>query len=341
MTAPTSSFLIGQLTGFVKRVSATAPGQAQMEEARLLFEAGVAWQAAQVATDEDIARLKKALDANVSSLGNTADFIRTDVAFHYELNVITRNPVFAAVYDILVEWLLDQRTITIHMPDADRLSVRDHTSIYEAVAAHDPMRAFHEMGSHLRLISQLYHESKRLSEEILRDIARDVAERMDREKQNIWSGSLGGGGANRARPSAAGRPSRRGSAKPQPRDGDNRVNSRTAIKPVDIRGPDVHRCRAAIDNGDCRLGSDACIRSEGGVPMPCSPVVARSLAKRAPETSAARRKSPHDPGRRHRPEERRRRVSAASRRPYVTKTFPGVRAVDDVSLEVSRGEVTR
>ncbi len=198
VTAPTSSFLIGQLTGFVKRVSATAPGQAQMEQARLLFEAGVAWQAAQVATDEDIARLKKALDANVSALGNTAEFIRTDVAFHYELNVITRNPVFAAVYDVLVEWLLDQRTITIHMPDADRLSVRDHTSIYEAVAAHDPMRAFHEMGSHLRLISQLYHESKRLSDEILRDIARDVAERMDREKQDMWSGSLSGA-ASRAR----------------------------------------------------------------------------------------------------------------------------------------------
>jgi len=197
VTAPTSSFLIGQLTGFVKRISASAPGQAQMEQARLLFEAGVAWQAAQVATDEDIARLKKALDANVSALGNTAEFIRTDVAFHYELNVITRNPVFAAVYDILVEWLLDQRTITIHMPDADRLSVRDHTSIYEAVAAHDPMRAFHEMGSHLRLISQLYHESKRLSEEILRDIARDVAARMDREKQNMWTSSLSGA-ANRA-----------------------------------------------------------------------------------------------------------------------------------------------
>lgn len=198
VTAPTSSFLIGQLTGFVKRISASAPGQAQMEQARLLFEAGVAWQAAQAATDEDIARLKKALEANVSALGNTAEFIRTDVAFHYELNVITRNPVFAAVYDVLVEWLLDQRTITIHMPDADRLSVRDHTSIYEAVAAHDPMRAFHEMGSHLRLISQLYHESKRLSEEILRDIARDVAERMDREKQNMWTGSLGSA-ADRAR----------------------------------------------------------------------------------------------------------------------------------------------
>ena len=91
-----------------------------------------------------------------------------------------------------MEWLIDQRTTTTHMPDADRLSVRDHTSIYEAVAAHDPMRAFHEMGSHLRLIRQLYHESKRLSEVILRDIARDVAERMDREKQSLWTGALGG-----------------------------------------------------------------------------------------------------------------------------------------------------
>jgi DNA-binding FadR family transcriptional regulator len=202
VTAPTSSALAGQLNGFVKRMSSTPQGQHQMEEARLLFEAGVAWQAAQVATDEDIARLRKALDANVGAQGNTAEFIRTDVAFHYELNVITRNPVFAAVYDVMVEWLLDQRTMTIHMPDADRFSVRDHTSIYEAVAAHDPMRAFHEMGAHLRLISQLYHESKRLSEEILRDIARDVAARMDREKQSMWS-TAGVGRAPAAKPPAA------------------------------------------------------------------------------------------------------------------------------------------
>jgi DNA-binding FadR family transcriptional regulator len=190
VTAPTSSFVIGQLTGFVKRVAATAPGQTQMEQARLLFEAGVASLAAQVATDEDITRLKRALDANVAAMGNIAEFIRTDVAFHYELTAITKNPIFNAVHEVLVEWLIDQRTTTIHMPDADRFSVRDHTSIYEAVAAHDPMRAFHEMASHLRLISQLYHESKRLSQEILRGIARDVAERMDREKQTLWMNSV-------------------------------------------------------------------------------------------------------------------------------------------------------
>ena len=200
VTTPTNDLLTGQLTGFVKRITSTPHGQNQMEQARLLFEAGVAWQAAQVATEEDIARLKRALDANVAALGNVAEFIRTDVAFHYELNAITRNAVFSAMHEILVEWLIDQRTTTIHMPDADHFSVRDHTSIFEAVAQRDPMRAFHEMGSHLRLISQMYHESKRLSQEILRDITRDVAARMDREKQSIWAGSLARAPAEPVRP---------------------------------------------------------------------------------------------------------------------------------------------
>jgi GntR family transcriptional repressor for pyruvate dehydrogenase complex len=158
-----------------------------MEQARLLFEAGVAWQAARVATDEDVQRLKAKLDANSEAIGNVGVFIRTDVAFHAELAVITRNPMFISVNDALVGWLVDQRTTTIHMPDADRLSIRDHTAIYDAVAARDPMRAFHEMTGHLRLISELYSESKRLSEDILRQVARDVAGRIDRERESMWA----------------------------------------------------------------------------------------------------------------------------------------------------------
>ena len=85
--------------------------------------------------------------------------------------MITRNAVFTGVHDALVGWLIDQRTTTIHMPDADRLSIRDHTAIYEAVASRDSMRAFHEMtGPPLMLISELYRESKRLSEDILRQV---------------------------------------------------------------------------------------------------------------------------------------------------------------------------
>jgi DNA-binding FadR family transcriptional regulator len=197
VTSPNAKFLTDQLAGLIKRIAARGEGQNHMEQTRALFEAGVAWQAAQAATDDDIARLKRALDANTAAMGDTAEFIRTDIAFHYELTVITRNPVFSAIHDILVQWLIDQRTTTIHMPDADRLSVRDHTLIYEAVAQHDPMRAFHEMTSHLRLISQLYKESKRIHNELMRNITRDVAARIDRENEAMWSGLRGPAGTGK------------------------------------------------------------------------------------------------------------------------------------------------
>jgi GntR family transcriptional regulator, sialic acid-inducible nan operon repressor len=191
VTAPNPSFLTEQLAGLVSKTVEQGEGQAYMDQARLLFEAGVAWQAAQSATDEDIVRLKARLDANVAALGDTQETIRTDVAFHYELTAITRNPIFAAVHDVMANWLIDQRTTTVHMPGAETLSIRDHTAIYEAVAARDAMRAFHEMNGHLRLIRQLYTESKRLHDEIMRKIAHDVAARFDREKDAIWAGLRG------------------------------------------------------------------------------------------------------------------------------------------------------
>ena len=93
--------------------------------------------------------------------------VRSDVAFHYEIVRIVRNPVFNAFHDVLVEWLIGQRTTTISLPDADRLSLRDHTAICAAVASRDPARAYHEMASHLRLISRLYDEATRLRRDAL------------------------------------------------------------------------------------------------------------------------------------------------------------------------------
>ncbi|MEQ1769292.1 MAG: FCD domain-containing protein [Devosia sp.] len=187
VSTPSARIIIQQLTDISKRLFQRSGGHEQVTEARLMLEAGLAWLAAQKATDEDLARLKAALDANVAAVGNTFEFIRTDVAFHFELAVISKNPIFSTIQEVLVEWLVDQRTTTLHMPDADRLSVRDHTAVYEAVAARDPARAYHEMASHIRLVAQLYTEAKRISETILRGVTHDVANRFEREKDELWA----------------------------------------------------------------------------------------------------------------------------------------------------------
>ena len=46
----------------------------------------------------------------------------------------------------------------------------------------------------MRLISELYRESKRLSDEILRQVARDVAGRIERERESMWVAGPSAGG---------------------------------------------------------------------------------------------------------------------------------------------------
>jgi GntR family transcriptional repressor for pyruvate dehydrogenase complex len=188
---PTGSTIASHISALMKRFASAREGQEQINQAHPLFESGLARQSAQIATGDDIARLKAVLYANVAALGNTTEFVRTDIAFHRELAVIPRNPIFIFVHELGMEWLVDRCTTTIHMPDADTLSVRDHTAICEAIAARDSARAFHEMVSHLRLASRLYAEAKRVTEEILRGVTHDVARRIDREQRALWASSFG------------------------------------------------------------------------------------------------------------------------------------------------------
>lgn len=183
---PAPHFLNEQVTTLVQRAAATPEGQASLEEVRMLFEPGIAMQAARRATDADVARLRERLEANVAASGSIPQFVRTDVEFHFELTVITGNPVFRSVHDVLRAWLVDQRVTTIHMPDATAFSVRDHEAIFEAVAARDPMRAFHAMTAHLRLINELYREARRISDSIYRGLVDDVSRRVEEEMRTLW-----------------------------------------------------------------------------------------------------------------------------------------------------------
>ncbi len=179
---PTPTFVLSKLDSAARHFLSAPNGQEHMEGARAFFEIGLARYAAQNATDEDIARLKQALDANTAAAGNRDAFVRTDVLFHYQLAVIPRNPIFTGIHQAMVEWLTDQRTTTISMPDADLLSVRDHPAIYEAVAARGPERAEKQMRDHLRLISDLYRAAQQVQQEVLRKVTHAVARRVVAER---------------------------------------------------------------------------------------------------------------------------------------------------------------
>lgn len=160
VTKPSPKVLTDTLGGVVKHMLAEADGARHFQMARLFFEAGLARWAAEHATDEDIDRLRAALEANRADLADVAAFNRTDVGFHYVLAVIPRNPIFVALHEALVDWLTEQRTMSLLNPGAAQMAFDAHQRIFDAIAARDPERAEAAMRAHLLEVSDLYWRGK-------------------------------------------------------------------------------------------------------------------------------------------------------------------------------------
>lgn len=158
VTRPTPEALVQQLSGAARSLLARPAGQETFQQARLFFETGLARQAANCASDEDLVRLRAALDDNAAALGDSEAFERTDVAFHFVLAEIARNPIFTALHHAIAEWLIDQRRVTLRVPGADRRAFRWHKEIHDAIADGAPDRAESAMRRHLEEVAGSYAE---------------------------------------------------------------------------------------------------------------------------------------------------------------------------------------
>lgn len=146
---PTIKGIVVGLTPAMSQILNGTEGQRQLQGVRLFMEVGLVRNAAATATPEEIAQLKEALENNRKAVGNRDAFIRTDVAFHYVLAILMRNPAFLALHDAMSTWLMEQRRIALIEPNEDHTSYEAHVRIYEAVAAKDPDAAEAAMRRHL------------------------------------------------------------------------------------------------------------------------------------------------------------------------------------------------
>jgi GntR family transcriptional regulator, sialic acid-inducible nan operon repressor len=161
VTAPTADALVKELSGAARLLLAEDGGVHQFQEARAMFEIGLARLAAQRATKEHIGALREALDANGRAIDNHLDFMRTDVSFHYAIAAIPGNPIFTSMYNAIVAWLTEQREISGRAPNAGRAAFVAHTRIFDAIADHNPAAAQIAMQEHLDQVVKLYWEVKR------------------------------------------------------------------------------------------------------------------------------------------------------------------------------------
>jgi DNA-binding FadR family transcriptional regulator len=156
VAAPDARVMVGELSGLAGRLLAQADGVRRFQEARLLFEVGLARMAAQRRSEADLARLRAALEANRAAIGDHEAFVRTDVAFHFEIARIPQNPVFTALYEAVIAWLREQRLISGRSAGASEAAFAAHARIFEAIAEGDGPAAEAAMQDHLEAVAERY-----------------------------------------------------------------------------------------------------------------------------------------------------------------------------------------
>ena len=146
---PTVDQVVAAMGPAVRQILGSAAGQRQLQGLRLFMEIGLVRHAAVHANQAEIDELAVALEHNRHSVGNTEAFIRTDVAFHYCLARMMRNPAFLAMHDAMSTWLLEQRRFALMEENEDRRSHEAHARIFTAIEKRDPDAAEAAMRGHL------------------------------------------------------------------------------------------------------------------------------------------------------------------------------------------------
>jgi GntR family transcriptional repressor for pyruvate dehydrogenase complex len=158
VSRPDADTLIDDLSGSARHMLSQPDGVRQLQNARMLFEIGLARNAARQATREDLKILREALEAN-GLASDQPSFVRTDLTFHYTLAMVSHNPIFTSIHHALMGWLSDQR-LTSARAGATRAEIfAQHLAIYDAIEAGDTAAAEDAMETHLTTVARYYWQA--------------------------------------------------------------------------------------------------------------------------------------------------------------------------------------
>ncbi len=125
---------------------------------RLLLEPGIAEMAANNATDEDIARLRRLCERVEQKIRNGDRYIEDDIAFHTCVAESSKNMVVEQLIPIIDTAVMMFVNVT-HQKLIDE-TIMTHRMVVEEIAAHDPIGARNAMTMHLtfnrRMIKKMY-----------------------------------------------------------------------------------------------------------------------------------------------------------------------------------------
>ncbi|WP_353854533.1 FadR/GntR family transcriptional regulator [Bacillus sp. Bos-x628] len=133
---------------------------AQLLEVRSMIETGVVKKAALLRTDDDLDRLREALEQMKQAEVQQEIGEKADLAFHHALARASQNDLLKALMNqvstLLVEAMRETRKVVLFSQQVSiRQLYKDHEKIYQAVIAKQPDEAEKAMMTHLENVERL------------------------------------------------------------------------------------------------------------------------------------------------------------------------------------------
>jgi GntR family transcriptional repressor for pyruvate dehydrogenase complex len=124
--------------------------QSELFETRRVIEIDLAGLAAVRAGGEELAAISEEVMEMFASRDDVHRFLVHDIRFHRAVAAAARNPLLAAIMEMVADLFYDQRKSTVDRWRGAPEAAEQHRLIYQAIRAGDVDSARHEMDEHLR-----------------------------------------------------------------------------------------------------------------------------------------------------------------------------------------------
>lgn len=163
---PSLDRTIDQLGDTMRHLLRHSPADlAHLKEARVVFETQMVRIAAQKRLPDDISKLVQIVDQQERSSRESTAFLDRDGDFHRVIAEISGNPIFSSLNEAMFGWLAHFHIDLVRKPGFEKLTIKEHREIIDAIADKDEERAAKAMTDHLNRANALYHQSHVLEPE--------------------------------------------------------------------------------------------------------------------------------------------------------------------------------
>lgn len=158
---PSFDIVLRELDLIVRQVLRKTTNIFHLMELRRILECALVRKLAAAVTDAQIEELGALLADNKDAIGQFDRFWQSDSNFHRTIARMGGNPLLPQIVDVILNWLIDNRRVTLSAPGSDVLAYKQHRKVYEAIAKRDPDLAEEAMKQHLLSVEERVAEQIR------------------------------------------------------------------------------------------------------------------------------------------------------------------------------------